>query len=70
MKKKENIIKSKLTEEELASIRGGAGTIWVCDQAMPSYVKKKPRSSVYYAWMWGHCYQAQYCPPTTWNVCY
>ena len=66
--KENNIIMSKLTNEELTQIQGG--TIWSCDEPMPSYVSYRPNSCVYYAWLWAHCKPAPYCPPTTWNYCY
>lgn len=65
--KKNSINLEKLSNEELQAVRGGA---WKCDEQMPSYIKKKPRSCAYYAWLFDHCESVNDCSPTTWNPCY
>lgn len=62
-----NILLSKLTESELQEVTGEA---LKCSTTMPSYVKKKPNSSVYYAWVYANCTTVASCKPSTWNHCY
>lgn len=63
---KKNVFLEKISEEELKTIIGGA---LVCSSPMPSYVKKKPNSSVYYAWVYANCTTTPSCGTATWNHC-
>lgn len=63
--KKNNLFLEKLSESELKSIKGGA---YKCPP-MPSYIKAKPNSSVYYAWVFANCTSVPSCSPSTWNSC-
>jgi hypothetical protein len=62
-----NVFLEKISGEELKTITGGA---YKCSTTMPSYVKQKPNSSVYYAWLYANCTYVSSCSPTTWNQCY
>lgn len=68
MKRSKNIFKQKLNENELKAIKGG--TMWKCNQEMPDYIKKRPNSCTYYAWLMANCEAVESCTPTTWNPCY
>ncbi|CAD5897031.1 Enterocin F4-9 [Carnobacterium maltaromaticum] len=63
--KKENALLKKMSLEEMSKIEGGA---YKCPP-MPANIKKKPNSSVYYAWVYANCSSVSSCSPTTWNTC-